>query len=80
MLARHRHHGGSLTRAAFLSSRNDVLANLAIIAAGGVTAVAWRSAWPDLIVGLGIAAMNADAAREVFMAARAEHEVPADVH
>jgi hypothetical protein len=26
-----------------------------------------------LIVGLGIAAMNADAAREVFEAARAEH-------
>ena len=32
MLARHRAHAGSLTRAAFLSSRNDVLANIAIIA------------------------------------------------
>lgn len=72
MLARFRAHSGSLTRAAFLSARNDTVANVAIIAAGGVTAYT-NSAWPDLIVGLGIAAMNADAAREVWMAARAEH-------
>jgi Co/Zn/Cd efflux system component len=69
MLARHRHRGGSLTRAAFLSARNDALANVAIIAAGFVTALLWRSAWPDLIVGLGIAALNADAAREEHRAA-----------
>jgi len=31
------------------------------------------SAWPDLIVGLGVAALNADAAREVYQAAREEH-------
>lgn len=73
MLTKYRTHGGSLTRAAFLSSRNDALANVAIIAAGLVTAFLWRSAWPDLIVGLAIAAMNADAAREVFTAAREEH-------
>lgn len=73
MLARYRTHGGSLTRAAFLSARNDVLANMAIMAAGLATAFLWRSAWPDLIVGLGIAAMNADAAREVWTAAREEH-------
>jgi Co/Zn/Cd efflux system component len=73
MLARHRAHGGSLAMAAFLSARNDVLANLAIIAAGIVTAVLWHSAWPDLIVGIGIAIMNADAARAVWRAARAEH-------
>jgi len=73
MLARYRTLGGSLTRAAFLSARNDVLANIAIVAAGLVTAFLWRSGWPDLIVGLGIAAMNADAAREVWTAARAEH-------
>jgi Co/Zn/Cd efflux system component len=75
MLARYRAHGGSLTRAAFLSARNDVLANIAIIAAGLVTAYLWASAWPDLIVGLAIAAMNADAAREVWEAARDEHRV-----
>jgi Co/Zn/Cd efflux system component len=72
MLARFRHQGGSLTRAAFLSARNDAAANIAIIAAGLVTAYT-LSAWPDLIVGLGIAAMNADAAREVWQAARSEH-------
>lgn len=72
MLARFRTHSGSLTRAAFLSARNDTLANVAIIAAGFITAYT-HSAWPDLIVGLGIAAMNADAAREVWRAAREEH-------
>jgi len=72
MLTRYRRHAGSLTRAAFLSARNDVLANIAIVGAGLVTA-STRSAWPDLIVGLGIAAMNADAAKEVFRAAREEH-------
>jgi Co/Zn/Cd efflux system component len=74
MLARYRRHGGSLTRAAFLSARNDVVANIFIVAAALVTAWLWRSAWPDLIVGLGIAGMNADAAREVWQAAREEHK------
>ena len=72
MLVQFRTHSGSLTRAAFLSARNDVLANVAIIAAGFVTAYT-LSGWPDLIVGLGIASMNADAAREVWSAAREEH-------
>jgi len=72
MLVQFRTHSGSLTRAAFLSARNDALANVAIIAAGVVTAYT-LSGWPDLIVGLGIAAMNADAAREVWSAAREEH-------
>lgn len=72
LLARFRHSGGSLSRAAFLSARNDTLANLAIIAAAGLTAL-WPSAWPDLIVGAGIAILNVDAAREVFAAARTEH-------
>jgi len=71
MLVRFRHHGGSLSRAAFLSAHNDALANIAIIAAAGVT-VPFPSAWPDLIVGLAIAALNAGAAREVYGAARAE--------
>jgi len=72
LLARYRHHSGSLTKAAFLSARNDALANVAIVGAGLVTA-ATLSAWPDLIVGLAIAALNADAAREVWEAAREEH-------
>ncbi len=72
MLARYRSHSGSLTRAAFLSARNDVLANVAIIAAGFLTAYT-RSGWPDLLVGLAIAALNADAARQVWRTARTEH-------
>ena len=71
LLLRFRRHAGSLTRAAFLSARNDAIANAAIIAAGLLTA-ATLSVWPDLIVGLGIAALNADAARQVVAAARAE--------
>jgi len=77
VLARYRHHAGSLTRAAFLSARNDAIANVAIIAAGIVTALLWQSAWPDVIVGLAIAAINADAAREVWSAAREEHRAEA---
>ena len=72
MLARFRSRGDSLTRAAFLSARNDALANVAIVLAGFLT-LATLSAWPDLIVGLGIAILNADAARDVLAAARKEH-------
>jgi len=72
LLMRLRRHHGSLAIAAFLSARNDALANVAIIIAGVVT-LFWASAWPDLIVGLGIAALNLRAAQEVWRAARAEH-------
>jgi Co/Zn/Cd efflux system component len=71
LLVSFRAHRGSLSRAAFLSARNDAYANAAIIAAGLLTA-ATRSLWPDLVVGLGIFLMNLDAAREVFAAARRE--------
>jgi Co/Zn/Cd efflux system component len=71
MLVRFRTHSGSLTRAAFLSARNDTLANIAIIGAGLLTTYT-LSAWPDLIIGLAIAAMNAGAAHEVWSAAREE--------
>jgi Co/Zn/Cd efflux system component len=76
LLARFRSAGGSLTRAAFLSARNDAVANVAIIAAGLAT-VALHSHWPDLIVGLGIFLMNLDAAREVFAEAQKERAQPA---
>jgi Co/Zn/Cd efflux system component len=73
VLVRYRRLGGSLSKAAFLSARNDALANIAIIAAGMATLV-FRSIWPDLIVGIGIAAMNAGAARDVWKAARREQK------
>ncbi|WP_194743782.1 cation transporter [Thermaurantiacus tibetensis] len=71
LLARWRRAEGSLARAAFLSARNDALANLAIIAAAGLTALR-PSIWPDIVVGVGIAILNLDAARQVLAAARAE--------
>ncbi|MEZ4756060.1 MAG: cation transporter [Flavobacteriales bacterium] len=71
MLVRYRRHGGSLVRAAYLSARNDVFANIAIITAGLVS-LWWASAWPDLAVGIGILALNLGAAREVWSAASKE--------
>src|SRR5260370_7810792 len=59
MLARFRTHSGSLTRAAFLSARNDALANVAIIAAGIVTALT-LSRCPHLVPGLPLPALNPD--------------------
>lgn len=65
ILARVRHHGGSLSRAAYLSARNDVLINVAIIAMGLLTALT-RSGWPDIVLGLTIVAINVFAAKEVW--------------
>lgn len=73
LLARVRDHGGSLTKAAFLSARNDVIANIGIIAAGLATA-ATNSIWPDLVVGLAILAINLGAAKEVFEAAMGDSD------
>ena len=73
MLARFKNAGGSLTKAVYLSARNDAFANVAIIAAGVFTA-ATASHWPDLLVGIGIFLMNLDAAHEVYAAARQEQQ------
>jgi Co/Zn/Cd efflux system component len=71
LLVKVRNVAGSLSRAAFLSARNDAFANVAIMLAAGVTFV-WPSAWPDLIVGIGIFLLNLGAAHEVYEAARKE--------
>lgn len=71
LLARFRGHSGSLTKAAWLSARNDAVANIAMIGAGLLTAAS-LSYWPDLVVGIGIFAMNLDAAKEVYVAAKNE--------
>jgi Co/Zn/Cd efflux system component len=71
MLSRHRTGSGSLTRAAYLSARNDAWANLAIIVAGLATAL-HPSPWPDLIAAAGVALLNADSAADIFSAAAAE--------
>jgi Co/Zn/Cd efflux system component len=75
LLARVQDTGGSLSKAAFLSARNDVYANIAILVAGVTTAFT-ASIWPDLVVGLGIAALNAGAAHEVYEAALNESDEP----
>ena len=65
LLVRVRHHGGSLSGAAFLSARNDVAVNLAIIAMALVTA--WSgSGWPDIVLGCVIVAISSRAAWEVW--------------
>jgi Co/Zn/Cd efflux system component len=65
VLAGVRHRGGSLSRAAFLSARNDVMVNVAIIAMALVTF--WTaSGWPDLILGCGIILLALHAAYEVW--------------
>ena len=65
VLARFRRHNSSMARAAFLSARNDVLVNLAIIAVGVVT-VWTASGWPDLVLGTLIVILNVTAAKEVW--------------
>lgn len=71
MLLGLRSHGSALVRGAWLAARNDVLANILILAAG-IATLFWFSAWPDIVVGLIIGAINLSAAKEVFEQARAE--------
>jgi Co/Zn/Cd efflux system component len=57
-------------RAAWLSSRNDALANLAMIAAGAGVALTGRG-WPDLVVGLAVAALHLSGGWQILRGARA---------
>lgn len=43
-------------RSAYICSRNDIIANLAVLGAGGLVGY-FGSAWPDIVVGVGIAAL-----------------------
>jgi len=71
LLSRFRKSKESLTKAAYLSARNDALSNVAIIFAS-VISLFWASGWPDLIVGIGILLLNLDSATEVLEASRRE--------
>ncbi|CAB4571123.1 unannotated protein [freshwater metagenome] len=71
ILSRFRKTTKSLIKAAYLSARNDALANVAIIFASLVS-LFWASGWPDLIVGIGILLLNLDSATEVIEASRKE--------
>jgi len=69
IVMRVRNHEHSLVTAAWLSARNDVLANVAILAAAGATALV-ASTWWDVAVGLVIGYLNADAAVKVWRQSR----------
>jgi Co/Zn/Cd efflux system component len=71
LLARVRAHGSSMSHAAYLAARNDVVANALVLAVAGVTA--WTaSGWPDILVGVVIVVLNGTAAREVWELAEEE--------
>lgn len=72
LLLRHRDHGGSMSKAAWLAARNDVVVNLGIIAMGVLTLTLVPNGWPDLILGLGIVVLNFHAAKEVWEVAEEE--------
>lgn len=63
--------GDANVRAVWLFSRNDALANVAVIAAAGLVALT-NSAWPDLAVAAVIAALFLHSAFEILRSARAE--------
>jgi cation diffusion facilitator family transporter len=64
-LVRFRKTGDANARAIWLFSRNDALANVAVIIAAGL--VAWfHSAWPDLIVASAIAPLFLHSAWEII--------------
>ncbi|NBO50961.1 MAG: cation transporter [Actinobacteria bacterium] len=65
LLVKFRQNQQSLVLAAYLSARNDALANIAVITAGVIT-ILWISPIPDLIVGISIGILNADAAVKVW--------------
>jgi Co/Zn/Cd efflux system component len=70
-LLRFRQTGDAGARAIWLFSRNDALANIAVIAAAGL--VAWlHSAWPDLIVAGIIALLFLHSALEIIRDASRE--------
>ncbi|MBJ7411247.1 MAG: cation transporter [Phenylobacterium sp.] len=67
--------GDANVRAVWLFSRNDALANVAVIVAAGL--VFWtRSAWPDLIVAAVIALLFLHSAYEIVRDARRELQEP----
>lgn len=71
LLARFRADGGSLTRAAWLAARNDLIAGIVLIALAGATALT-ASGWADIIVGVLLVVLNGGAAKEVWQAATEE--------
>ena len=69
VLARFRNQGDAQARAIWLFSRNDALANIAVI--GAAVLVGWTGqAWPDLLVAGVIALLSGPAASPVIFAGK----------
>jgi Co/Zn/Cd efflux system component len=64
LLLRHRRDGLNM-RSTWLCSRNDVAANIGVLAASGAVAV-FQSKWPDLIVGATVALLFVRSATSVL--------------
>jgi Co/Zn/Cd efflux system component len=63
------HRGDDLNmRSVWLCSRNDAIANVLVLMAAGAVALT-ATAWPDLIVGAAIAALELSAAYAIICAA-----------
>ena len=71
ILMKFRNSSGSLTKAAFLSARNDAIANITIII-GGIITIFHPSIWPDILVGLFIAYIRTESALKIYKKARDE--------
>ena len=78
ILARFREGGDAQARAIWLFSRNDALANVAIIVAAAM--VYWfNRAWPDILVAIAIAALFLHSSFEILQGARTELKELRDV-
>ncbi len=71
VLARFRDGGDAQARAIWLFSRNDALANVAVIIAAALV-FTFDSAWPDILVAAAIAALFLKSASEIVRDARGE--------
>lgn len=72
LLTRHRDEDINM-RSVWLCSRNDIVANVSVLAAAGLVAVVYHP-WPDWVVGLGIAALFLHSAGRVLGQARREFQ------
>jgi Co/Zn/Cd efflux system component len=70
--------GDSAQIGIWLSTRNDALANVAVVFAAVGTA-AFESIWPDVLVGLAIASVNLWSAYTIFQRSLAEWRDARDV-
>lgn len=75
LLTRHRDEDINM-RSVWLCSRNDIVANVSVLAAAGLVAVVHHP-WPDWVVGLGIAALFLHSAWRVLGQARRELQTAA---